>query len=79
MVLMHRESVLASRMPVGLNVIIEPSAVLSLIVEGVSSSGERQLDVDIMTNRDKTPRMEKDLIISVNLHSTLKNTYADIV
>ena len=61
--LMHRESVLVSRMPVGLNVSVEPSAVFSLIVEGVSSSGERQFDVDIMTNRNKTPRAKKDLII----------------
>ena len=63
MVLMHRESVLVSRMPLGLNVSVEPSALLCFVVEGVSSSGERQLDVDIMTNRNRTPRAKKDLII----------------
>jgi hypothetical protein len=63
MVLMHRESVLVSRMPVGLNVSIEPSAVLCFVVAGLSSSGNRQVDNDIMTNRNKTPRAKKDLII----------------
>jgi hypothetical protein len=50
-------------MPVGLNVSIEPSAVLCFVVAGLSSSGNRQVDNDIMTNRNKTPRAKKDLII----------------
>ena len=70
---MQRESTLASLMPVGLNVSVEPSAVLSLVVEAVSSSGERHVDVDVMIRTNRTPREKNGRLISVNLQSSSKN------